>query len=541
MKYWIFIVSLLMGPTLLVGQNNQTLEKGTASFVSSQNVYVKFSATENINKGDTLFIKEADKLKPALIVKEKSSSSCVCSSLLPEKVKIGTEFYARVQVKKEPEKQKERKAKDRPVVSQDSSLKPPPVVIPPQQEDKDEVSYKQKSKGRVSAATYSSLAGAEQTHRMRYTFMYQGNNLRNSRFSTEQYITFRHTSGAWNEVKENFNNALKVYSLSVKYDLGKYSSITLGRKINQRISSMGAIDGLQFEKGVKNFMVGAIVGSRPDYADYRLNVNLFQAGVYVGYVNRNPQRHRETTFGVIEQRNHARTDRRFAYFQHSNNLTKSMSLFGSMEVDMYQVVDSVVTNAMRITNILLTLRYKVSKQFSLSGGYDNRRNIIYYESYKSYIDQLIDDETRQGLRLGATYRISKRINWGANTSWRFQKSNLNLSKNLNTYLNFNRLPWIHSSLSLSVNWLQTTYLTSKMYGARLNQELIRGKLNGELYYRMVDYDYGNEQSRFMQHIAGADLSWNITRTLGLYLYYEGTYTDSRAAFHRVNTRIIQRF
>lgn len=541
MKYWIFIGSLIMGPALLFGQNTQPFEKGTVSFVSSQNVYVKFSATENINKGDTLYLKEADKLKPALLVKEKSSSSCVCSSFLPEKVKIGTEFYARVQVKKEPEKQKDRKAKDRPVVSQDSSLKPPPVVISPQQEDKDEISFKQKSKGRISAATYSNFSGSEQTHRLRYTFMYQGNNLGNSRFSTEQYITFRHTVGAWSDVTENLNNALKVYSLSVKYDLDKYSNITIGRKINQRISSMGAIDGLQIEKGTKNFLVGAIIGSRPDYADYRLNLNLLQAGVYVGHVNRNPQNRRETTFGVIEQRNHAKTDRRFAYFQHSNNLTKNLSMFGSMEADLYQVVDSVVTNAMSITNILFTLRYKVSKQISLSGGYDNRKNIIYYESYKNYIDQLIDDETRQGLRLGGTYRISKRINWGVNGSWRFQKSNFNLSKNLNTYLNFNRLPWIQSSLALSFNWLQTTYLTSKMYGARLNQEIIRGKLNGELYYRMVDYDYGNAESNIMQNIAGIDFSWNITRTLGLYLYYEGTYTASRSTFHRVNARVIQRF
>jgi hypothetical protein len=84
----------------------------------------------------------------------------------------------------------------------------------------------------------------------------------------------------------------------------------------------------------------------------------------------------------------------------------------------------------------------------------NRKNIIYYESYKSYIDQLIDDETRQGLRVGANYHISKLFTWGFNASWRFQKSEINLSKNLNTYLNISKLPIINATASLSANILQ---------------------------------------------------------------------------------------
>ena len=166
--------------------------------------------------------------------------------------------------------------------------------------------------------------------------------------------------------------------------------------------------------------------------------------------------------------------------------------------------------------------------------------IIYYESYKSYIDQLIDNETRQGLRFGANYRISKRITWGVNASWRFQKSNINLSENVNTYLNFSRLPWINASVSLSANLLQTNYLKSKIYGVRISKELIRGKLNAEFSGRVVDYDYKNYENKILQEIAGLDLSWNITRKLAFYLSYEGTF-DKVQTYHRFNTRLIQRF
>ncbi len=536
MRYFLSIIGLFLCSTFLLGQKETVIEKGTATYVSSQNVYVKFTSTEHINKGDTLFSKKGEQMVPSLLVKDKSSTSCVCTSLLTEKTKVGEEFFSKSIVEKKPEKVK----KKTPIAGQDSTSKSAPLVIAPAH-DLEDNAFKQKIKGRISAASYSNLYGEDLTHRMRYTLTYQGNNIGNSRFSTENYITFRHTIGEWSKVKENFNDAFKVYSLSVKYDLDKTSSISLGRKINQRISSMGAIDGLQVEKGLKHFMVGAIVGSRPDYADYSLNLNLLQIGAYVSHVNKNIQKRRESTFAVVEQRNHTKTDRRFIYFQHSNSITKDLNLFGSFEVDMYQVVNEKVSNSMSLTNLLLSLRYKISKKFSVSAAYDNRKNIIYYESYKSYIDQLIDNETRQGLRLGVNYRISKLINWGCNASWRFQKSNFNLSKNINTYLNFNRLPWVNASASLSANLLQTSYLDSKIYGVRISKEIIRGKLNSEIYGSMVEYNYKNYENKIQQQIGGIDLSWNITRKLAFYVYYEGTFDKTRSTYHRFNTRIIQRF
>lgn len=533
------VFGLLFCSNFLFAQKEAVVEKGIVTYVSSQNVYVKFSSTEHINKGDTLFLKKGELLLPSLVVKDKSSTSCVCTARSTEKAKLGDEFYSKSVFEKKPEKTKQKKGKTA-APGQDSTLKPPPIVIPPH-DDKEDGHVKQKIKGRISAASYSNFSGADQTHRMRYAFTYQGNNLSNSRFSTDNYITFRHTIGEWNQVKENFNDAFKVYSLSVKYDIDKNSSISLGRKINQRISSMGAIDGMQVEKGLRHFLVGAIVGSRPDYKDYSLNFNLFQLGAYVSHVNKNPVKRRETTFAVVEQRNHSKTDRRFMYFQHSNALSKELNLFGSFEVDMYKVVNEQVSNSMSLTNLLLSLRYKISKKLGISASYDNRKNIIYYESYKSYIDQLIDDETRQGLRFGVNYRISKRISWGANASWRFQKSNINLSKNVNSYLNFSRLPWVNATASLSANLLQTNYLDSRIYGARISKEIVRGKLNSEVYYRWVEYDYNNYEYKIQQQIGGLDLSWNITRKLALYLYYEGTFDKQSKTFNRFNTKIIQRF
>jgi hypothetical protein len=446
-------------------------------------------------------------------------------------------FFAKVLVKKKPEKAAE-------VISADeSNNKPTPVVIAPAPEDKEEQApvFKQKIKGRLSAASYSNINGADVVHRMRYTLTFQGNNIKNSRFSTDNYISFRHTVGEWSVVKEHLGDALKVYALSVKYDFDKTSSVTLGRKINNRISSMGAIDGIQYEKGLGHTSFGIIGGWRPDYADYGFDRHLFQMGAYVGYSTGKNNKTQASTFAFVEQRNQLKTDRRFVYFQHTNTLLKDLNLFSSFEVDLYQYINNEITHAPSLTNLLVSLRYRASKKINISLSYDNRKNIIYYESYKNYIDQLIDDETRQGLRLGGSYRLSKRISWGFNASWRFQKSDINVSKNINSYLNFSRLPVLNATASISANLLQTNYLDSKIYGARISKELIRNKLQGEVYFRMVEYQYKNYEYKIQQQIAGADLSWYITPKFALYLYYEGTFDKSTDPFNRINAKIIQRF
>ena len=527
------------------GQNGKSLLQGAASYVSSQNVYVKFASTDGIAQGDTLFLRKDSLMVAALLVKDKSSTSCVCANLLPEKSKLGDVFFAWVTQKEKLPSPKKEAQNETPKNTQDSTetspLKAAPVVISPETEEKATTDFKQKIRGRLSASSYSDFYGDKTTHRMRYAFTMQGNNLGNSRFSTDSYIAFRHTLGEWQAVKDNLNDAFKIYSLALKYDLDKSSSISLGRRINPRISSMGAIDGLQVEKGLGKFLLGAIAGSRPNYSDYSFDISLPQIGAYVGYNTLKDAKQSQTTLGFIEQRNGGNTDRRFAYFQHTNTLVKDLSFFGSMEVDLFENVDGTSKTTASLTNLYVSLRQRISKKASVSLSYDNRKNIIYYESYKSYIEQLIDDETRQGLRLNLNYHPFKLITWGVNASWRFQKSNSNLSKNLNSYVNISRLPWLKAAASISANFLQTPYINSKMYNLRLERDIVPGKLNGELYFRMVDYQYTTSELTIHQQTVGTSLSWNMTRKLALYLYYEGTFDKKSDTYHRVNTKLVQRF
>ncbi len=540
------IVFLTLLSISLQGQGQMVLEKGVVSFVSSRNIYVKFASTKGIAVGDTLFITKNEHLLPALVVNNKSSTSTVCTSLTQEQIALKDEIFAKVIGKKEqPETEKEPKKEEVPAPTPDkeekaNTDKPAATVITPD-EDKEDYLFKEKTSGRISVASYSNLSDYRNTHRMRYAFNYRGHNLKNSRFSTESYITFRHTIGEWEEVQDNFSRALKVYALSVSYDFDSTSNLTLGRKINPRMSSIGAIDGCQYEKGVGKFILGAIAGSRPDYSDYGVNLSLLQVGAYASYVSKIPGKYRQSTFGFIEQHNKAETDRRFVYFQHSGELVKNLNLFSSFEVDLYEKINGEAQSTVQLTNLYLSLRYRATRNLRLSASYDNRKNIIYYESYKNFIDQLIDDETRQGIRLGISYRPFKFVTWGVNTGWRFQKSNANVSKNLNTYLNFARIPVVNIRASLTANILETNYIKSQVFGTRFSKELIKRILSTELYFRMVNYQYKSSENKVHQNIAGTSFSLRILKKLTLYLYYEGTFDDRNQAYHRFNTRLIQRF
>ena len=65
---------------------NENIIAGSVSYISSQNIYVKFENTESIEVGDTLFIKEKNNFLPAIKVDHKSSKSCVGVSIINNKL-----------------------------------------------------------------------------------------------------------------------------------------------------------------------------------------------------------------------------------------------------------------------------------------------------------------------------------------------------------------------------------------------------------------------------------------------------------------------
>jgi hypothetical protein len=274
--FLLFIIGLS-----LKGQTSGDTEEGTISFVTSQNVYVKFQSTANISLGDTLYMMQAAKINPVLVVKALSSISCVCIPLSKRPLAVADKILSRKKVVKQ----------EQAVIVESQTIIPAAAVQTDTVQVKKEIpaTLKQHVSGRISLSSYSNFSGSSDfSQRMRYNLSLDAQNLGNSKLSGETYISFVHKINEWSEVKNDIFNGLKIYSLSLNYAFNRNNSVSVGRKVNPRLSNVGAIDGLQYETKLKPFSAGVFAGTRPDYMNYSFNANLLQYGGYFGhdYVNK---------------------------------------------------------------------------------------------------------------------------------------------------------------------------------------------------------------------------------------------------------------
>ena len=534
-KVFIFLLGSLISNEA-IGQINVSFKEGSVSYISGESIYVKFKSTEGLENGDTLYLIKSEVLIPVLIIIHHSSISCLGNYIGENKLNLSDTVYAKiVSVNSLTETKHELfEAGEKDISEQ---------VITNSLLKKETLSFKQNINGRISASSYSNLAGSSggtSSTRMRYTMSLDASNISNSRISVQTYISFAHQLKEWNVVKENIFNALKIYSLAIKYDFNKNSSIWLGRKINPRIANLGAVDGLQFHTAFKDVYFGVVVGSRPDYQDYSFNSKLFEYGAYIGHDSKLKNGFAQSSIAFFEQRNQSKIDRRFVYLQHSNMLTKNLNFFSSSEIDLYSVNDGVPTNKISLTSVYLSLSYRISKGVSIFGSYDARKNVIYYETFKNYADEVLQQATRQGLRFRINLRPFKYFNLSINAGTRFSEADARKTKTLNISATYTQVPIINASLSLNANLMQTNYLDGTIAGVRLSKDLIKGKINTVLQYRYVKFDYINTSSTLNEHIAEIDLSYQMSKKVFLSVNFESTIQQSNNT-NRIYLNIRRKF
>jgi hypothetical protein len=538
MRVVLVFAGLLILPPL-AGQESSGEREGSVSYITSQNIYVRFSSTENIESGDTLYIRRGQEFIPAMRVSSTSSISVVGTPMQGISMKVGDAVIALFPAGIEPGDvmtEKSAAASNAASAGADSTGSVSP-------EGKSVKSGSGQSiHGRISLSSYSHLSNAldKPGQRMRYTFSLQANNLGNSGLSAETYLSFAHTNSNWEDIQENLFKGLKIYNLSLKYRFDESMYLLWGRKINPRLSSVGAIDGLQFERKFRSLYLGTFAGSRPDYQDYGFNFHLIQYGAYSGYELKRDRISMDNSIAFVEQMNKSRTDRRFIYFQHSSWMWKKLYFFASGEADLYKMVGGQQENVFNLSNIYISVRYRFIRQMSAALTYSSRKNVIYYESYKDFVERLIDNEARQGWRLRLNSRPFKNLSIGLSGGYRYRREDTRPSRNVYAYGTYAGLPGLNASLTLSATWLESVYLNGNIYSAGLSKDFLKGRASAVIKYRHVDYAYTYEEPGFGQSILEADLYFAIYNKLSFSVYYEGTL-ESPYEYHRIYLNCTQRF
>lgn len=177
MRRIVLVLFVFMMVSELFGQSIPVSLQGQVSFVSSQNVYVKFKSTEGIEAGDTLFMPASGNLKPALIVNNLSSTSCV-STILPEiNLSVSDLILARPSSPEINKTEKQIKV-ETPVITANTEADSAKIT----NEKKSE--YTQRIKGSISAYSYSDFSNTagDNLQRFRYTFSLDAKNMQTQGF-----------------------------------------------------------------------------------------------------------------------------------------------------------------------------------------------------------------------------------------------------------------------------------------------------------------------------------------------------------------------
>ena len=535
MKILIIIILVFFFSEAVLAQERKKEIEGTVTYLTAQNIYIKFLSAKGIKTGDKIFIKKDNVLVPVLTVDNASSVSCVGKTTGTEKLKVGDKVIALIS--KEDAAAEQQTFRIQPTQSLQDTSK----FSNSKSTDKLNA-RKERIDGRFQLSSYTNLSSlpSGSNTRLRYIWSMNASNIGNSPVSLDTYISFAHKLNDWSPIRENIFNGLKIYDLSLKYEAGENTTVWLGRKINPKISSLGAIDGVQLEMNFKHFYWGAVAGFRPDYTNYSFNKNLLEYGAFLGHIIRNGNGLMQTSFAGFNQTNSGNTDRRYVYFQHDNSLLKNLNLFFSSEIDLFKVINGLPANELTLTSLYLMLNYRVSGKLSLSASYDNRKNIIYYETYKNYVDMMLADATRQGVQLRINYRPIPFMSMGVTSSYWDRAGDSKPTKNINGFLSYTQLPLLKVAASLSANVLQTSYVNGFIYGLRLDKDFLKGKLNWGVNYRYVDYTYLASAGKLLEHIAATDLSMQFTRKFSLSVNYEGTF-DKQNIYHQIYCSVIRRF
>jgi hypothetical protein len=230
----------------------------------------------------------------------------------------------------------------------------------------------------------------------------------------------------------------------------------------------------------------------------------------------------ENTVSVMQQTNNMKTDRRFLYFQHSNNLLQNLSIFFSSEIDLFKETHNQGSFTFSPTGIFASAYYTPDPVVGFSLSYDARKDVIYYETYRSFSDSVIQNETRQGFRAGINLRPIRGMFLSLSAGYRYQPSDPKPAKNFNGNLSFSNIPFLDIVPSASYTKIVSSYIDGTIWGAGLSKDLTD--------YLQISVNYSNNKYVFLfgdqkQNVLSVDLSTRIWNQFFLNMSYEGTFQD----------------
>jgi hypothetical protein len=517
------ILFFLMASFALNAQ--QIVTEGKVSYSSPELVYVNFENTDGISTGDTLFHKIKNTMYPALKVKYLSKNSLSGEKLTDKNIEVGAPIFAFVFIK---DSSAINEIPPKILTEEVYPITVDPVTSTSNAFVKKEVSLS-KTDGRYSVQSYTDFSNADSRgdyQRWRHSLRFNSQRIGESGFSFSAYTIFAYKTDEWDLIADNFGRALKIYDLNLKYEFDKTSRIWAGRFLNSKISNISTIDGLMVEKTFSSFTFGLIAGSRPNFTDFGFNSKLFEFGGYASKTDSLGSGVMENTISAFNQTNDFKTDRRFLYFQHTNNIINNTFLFASAEVDLFKKVNNTAQSDFSITGLFFSARFSPVREFSLNISYDARKNVIYYETFKSLSQTILENETRQGFRARANFKPLNNLNFSLQYGYRYRKGDLKPNTNYGANLGYSMLSIMESSANITFNRIISSYVDGYIYSASLSKSIYALRTDLSFGFRKTIYNFTSGIDKLEENAVLVDLSLNLVKALSISISYEGVFEST---------------
>ncbi len=180
------------------------------------------------------------------------------------------------------------------------------------------------------------------------------------------------------------------------------------------------------------------------------------------------------------------------------------------------------------------------ENFHLSIAYDARKNVYYYETFKSLSDSVLENETRQGFRARTIIRPINNLIIGLQFGYRYSKTDVKPSRNYGGNISYTMLPLIESSLGFNFNKLVSNYVDGYVYSISLLKSLSAIRSDFSIGFRKTDYSFPNDSPNFDEKAILIDFSTNAFNPFSFSLSYEGVFESIRT-YGRVLFDITTRF
>jgi hypothetical protein len=500
------IYLLILFSTLIFSQESKKIF-GIVTFVSSQYAYIKFPETDLIEIGDTVYFFMNN--ISAGIVEFKSSTSVAAKPLV--EINVNDSIYAFSKIKN--------------FSSVSDTQKLSSTLIKIDSDDRIQNISLSKEKNyhlRMSIQSLNDLSENKNSSRYRYSFNLDYNKFIFDNIRFNSYFTLNYNN-IIRKSSEKLRDILKIYQLSLELNFDVNHKFKIGRNFNDYLFSIGSIDGVQYQFKVKKFTFGAIAGSRPDNKDYWVNSGLIQIGTFINRIDTINKSIADNTIALIEQTNNLKTDRRFIYLQHRNDLIPFTRFFLSSEIDFYLFNKGMFSKTINISSFYGNLNFKPIRQLALNFSYDSRRNVYFISDFKNYIDSLLENELRQGFKVSTLIRPADFLYVSLNYSTRNRIGDSKTSNNYGSAIGFYNLPYIGIDLSSGINFYDNIFFNGYNFNIGLSKYLTSDIIittNFKQYQikfnpsKNQTIDRFIEMNLYINFLTGLNLSVNFEKAVG---------------------------